>query len=35
MMSELYALPKGWEWKKLGDITKVIGGGTPKRNNND
>ncbi|MCB4747164.1 MAG: restriction endonuclease subunit S [Sulfurovum sp.] len=32
-MSELYELPEGWEWKKLGDISKLIGGGTPKRNN--
>lgn len=31
-MSELYALPDGWEWKKLGDITTVIGGGTPRTN---
>ncbi len=31
-MSELYALPEGWEWKKLGDITKTTSGGTPKRN---
>ncbi|WP_292661932.1 restriction endonuclease subunit S [Nitratifractor sp.] len=30
-MNELYALPEGWEWKKLGDITKIVGGGTPKR----
>ncbi|QOR61204.1 restriction endonuclease subunit S [Sulfurovum sp. ST-21] len=34
-MSELYVLPEGWEWKKLGDITTLIGGGTPKRNNNE
>jgi type I restriction enzyme, S subunit len=31
-MSELYQLPNGWEWKKLGDISILIGGGTPKRN---
>jgi len=31
-MSELYELPEGWEWKKLDDISKLIGGGTPKRN---
>jgi len=31
-MSELYELPKGWEWEKLGDISKLVGGGTPKRN---
>lgn len=32
-MSELYELPKGWEWKKLGSLTKTTSGGTPKRNN--
>lgn len=31
-MSELYELPIGWEWKKLEDVSKLIGGGTPKRN---
>jgi len=31
-MSELYQLPDGWEWKKLGDVSKIIGGGTPKTN---
>ncbi|MFY4782112.1 restriction endonuclease subunit S [Aliarcobacter butzleri] len=31
-MSELYTLPDEWEWKKLGDITTVIGGGTPRTN---
>jgi type I restriction enzyme S subunit len=31
-MSDLYELPNGWEWKPLGEITNVIGGGTPKRN---
>ena len=30
-MSELYALPEGWKWKKLGDIVKIIGGGTPSK----
>ena len=30
-MSELYELPDEWEWKKLGDISKLVGGGTPKR----
>jgi type I restriction enzyme S subunit len=34
-MSELYKLPEGWEWKQLGDISKLIGGGTPKRNMNE
>jgi len=27
-----YALPKGWVWTRLGNITKVVGGGTPKSN---
>ena len=27
-MSELYKLPDGWEWKKLGDITELITKGT-------
>lgn len=31
-MAELYTLPDGWEWKKLGDITTTTSGGTPKRN---
>lgn len=24
-----YPLPKGWKWVRLGDLTKIIGGGTP------
>lgn len=31
-MSKLYQLPDGWEWKKLGDVTSLVGGGTPSRN---
>ncbi len=31
-MSELYSLPNGWEWNKLGDITTIVGGGTPRTN---
>jgi type I restriction enzyme S subunit len=31
-MSELYTLPDGWEWKKLGNLTTTTSGGTPKRN---
>lgn len=27
-MAELYQLPDGWEWKKLGDITELITKGT-------
>jgi len=30
-MSELYELPKGWEWRKLGELAKFQSGGTPKR----
>lgn len=32
-MSELYQLPDGWEWKKLGCITTTTSGGTPSRSN--
>lgn len=32
-MSELYTLPDGWEWKKLGELAKFQSGGTPSRNN--
>ena len=31
-MAELYSLPNGWEWNKLGDITTIVGGGTPRTN---
>lgn len=31
-MAELYSLPDGWEWNKLGDITTIVGGGTPRTN---
>lgn len=24
-------LPKGWEWKKLGEVCEIIGGGTPQK----
>ncbi len=30
-MSELYVLPEGWEWKKLGDLVDVNIGKTPTR----
>jgi len=33
MTSKLPTLPAGWEWKKLGDIVKIIGGGTPSKDN--
>ncbi|AJC85864.1 type I restriction/modification system, S subunit [Campylobacter sp. RM16704] len=28
---ENYKLPQGWEWKSLGDICEIIGGGTPSK----
>ena len=28
-MKELNQLPKDWKWKKLGDVGKIISGGTP------
>jgi len=31
-MSKLYSLPEGWEWTRLEDVSKLIGGGTPRRN---
>lgn len=31
--SELGMIPKGWETKKLAELIKIIGGGTPKRSN--
>jgi type I restriction enzyme S subunit len=31
-MMERWDLPKGWEWKRLGDFCKTTSGGTPKRN---
>lgn len=31
MAQELYELPEGWEWKKLGDVAKTASGGTPTR----
>lgn len=29
----LYELPETWRWVKLGNITEIIGGGTPSRSN--
>lgn len=26
---QLYPLPEGWKWVRLGDITEIVGGGTP------
>jgi len=34
-MSELYALPEGWEWKKLDKIAEVNIGKTPTRSRKD
>lgn len=34
-MSELYELPKGWEWKKLSDIGKISTGKTPPKSNKE
>lgn len=28
---ENYQLPQGWEWKSLGEICEIIGGGTPSK----
>ena len=30
-MSELYELPDGWEWKKLGEVGKITTGNTPSK----
>lgn len=34
-MAELYSLPDGWEWKKLGDIGKISTGKTPPKANKE
>ncbi|RXI25285.1 restriction endonuclease subunit S [Aliarcobacter trophiarum] len=34
-MSELYNLPDGWEWKKLGNIGKISTGKTPPKANKE
>lgn len=34
-MAELYTLPDGWEWKKLGDIGKISTGKTPPKVNKE
>ena len=33
--SELGEIPKGWEWKNIGDIIETIGGGTPSTEEED
>jgi len=35
IMSELYQLPDGWEWKKLSDIGKISTGKTPSKSNKE
>lgn len=30
-----YELPDGWEWVRLGDIGRIVGGGTPKTNRSE
>jgi len=32
MIKESYQIPNSWVWKTMGDISNVIGGGTPKTN---
>ncbi len=32
MNEELFELPVGWAWVKLGEVGTIIGGGTPRRN---
>ncbi|PZW40189.1 restriction endonuclease subunit S [Pseudomonas sp. URMO17WK12:I2] len=32
-MSELWQLPKSWAWVKIGEVTDVVGGGTPSTSN--
>jgi len=32
---ELYELPAGWAWVKLGEVGTIVGGGTPRRDNPD
>lgn len=35
-MSELYQLPAGWEWRKLGSgVVHIVGGGTPSKANKE
>jgi type I restriction enzyme, S subunit len=29
-MTELWELPRGWRWATMGDVSKVVGGSTPK-----
>jgi type I restriction enzyme S subunit len=33
--SELGRIPKGWEWKKVGDVFEIQGGGTPSTANEE
>lgn len=34
-MSGEWQIPGSWEWTKLGDVTRVVGGGTPRSNEPD
>jgi type I restriction enzyme, S subunit len=31
LIDKLYKLPSGWNWHKLGNIVKIVGGGTPSK----
>lgn len=33
--NDTYTLPPTWKWKKLGDISIIVGGGTPSKNNSE
>lgn len=33
--SELGMIPEGWEWKKVGDVFEILGGGTPSTTNEE
>ncbi|ULO02142.1 type I restriction/modification system, specificity subunit [Campylobacter sp. RM5004] len=33
--NDTYTLPPTWKWEKLGDISTIVGGGTPSKNNSE
>lgn len=35
MAQELYQLPEGWEWRKLGELVEILGGATPSKSRHD
>lgn len=35
MTQELYQLPEGWEWRKLGKLVEILGGATPSKSKHD